>query len=181
MPLKTLIVIALRLYAIYWLVDSLSQILIYFPTFFAFMSQGSPGVGMQGIYALILIPLGMLAFAAILWFLSSRLSSPVTKGHDTQFTFTLLTREDIYRFAFVFLGVFFALSSIFSMVQTGYQIFAYDYPQPDSNPEKGRYLSPFLGHAFTMIVGFVCVFGAGNWTKKLIRLENKNETPPPAV
>ena len=180
MALKTLIVIALRLYAIYWLVDSLSQILIYFPTFLAFMSQGSSGVGMQGIYALILIPLGMLAFAVILWFLSSRLSSPVTKGHDTQLTFTALTKEDLYRFAFVFLGIYFAISSIYSALQTGYQFFAFDLPQPDDNPQKGRYLWPFMGHAFTMIAGFACALGARKWTNKLIRLENKNEASPPA-
>ena len=32
MPLKTLIVIALRLYAIYWLVEGLAELLIYVPT-----------------------------------------------------------------------------------------------------------------------------------------------------
>jgi len=181
MPLKTLVVIALRLYAIYWLVDALSAILIYFPTFLAFMSQGPSGTGMQTLYSFILIPLGMLAFAVILWLLASRLSSAVTKGHDTQLTFTSLTREDLYRVAFVFLGLFFALSSIYSIVQTGYQFFAFDFPLPDSNPDKGRYLWPFLGHVLTMIAGFACVFGARKWTSKLIRLENKDEAPPPAV
>jgi hypothetical protein len=180
MPLKTLVVIALRLYAMYWLVEGLSTSVIYFPTFWEFMLKVSPD-GISALYSFFVIPPSMLAFAAILWAFSSRLSSQVTKGHDTELAFTSLSKEDLYRFAFVFLGLFFALSSIYSIVQTGYQFFAFGFPLPDNNPGKGRYLWPFLGHTFTLIAGFGCVFGARIWTNKLIRLENKHEAPPPAV
>jgi hypothetical protein len=183
MPLKTLIVIALRLYAIYWLVQGLSTLLIYLPMLLTFMwdASASSAKGMQGLYSFILIPPSMLAFAVLLWFLSSRLSSAVTKGHDTQLAFTSLTKEDFYLFAFVFLGLFFALSSIFSIVETGYQFFALGFPQPDNNPQKWNYLWPFLGHIFTMIAGFVCVLGARKWTNKLIRLDDKCAEPAPSV
>ena len=180
MPLKTLIVIALRLYAIYWFAEGFSTLLIYLPMLLTLMSNASAvsAKGMQGLYLGILIPPSTLAFAALLWFLSSRLSSLVTKGHDTQLAFTALTKEDLYLFAFVFLGLFFCLSSIFSIMETGYQFFALGFPQPDNNPQKWHYLWPVLGHVFTMIAGFVCVLGARKWTNKLIRLENKRELPP---
>ena len=179
MPLKTLVVIALRLYAIYWLVEGLSA-LVYFPMFWGFSSKVSP-YGISALYSLFVIPLGMLLFSTILWTFSSRLSSQVTKGHDTELSFTSLSKEDLYRFAFVFLGLYFVLSSIYSIVETGYQFFAFDLPQPNSNPHKGGLLWPFLGHVFTMIAGFACAFGARKWTSKLIRLGNKHEAPPPAV
>jgi hypothetical protein len=178
MPLKTLVVIALRLYAIYWLVSALPAMVAYLP----FMWDAASSTTTNGLASsFIFIPPAMLVFAVVLWFLASWLSSGVTKGHDTQVTFDSLTREDLYHFAFVFLGLFFALSSLLSVVETAHQFFAFDLPQPDSNPEKGRYLWPFLGHALTMIAGLACVFGARKWTNKLIRLENKHEAPPPAV
>jgi len=173
MPLKSLVVIALRLYAIYWLVSGLSSMLVYLP----FMLEAPSRIGMHSPTAsFIFIPPTML----ILWFLASWLSSAITKGHDTQLTFAALTREDLYRFAFIFLGLFFALSSILSVVETAHQFVAFDVPQPDNNPEKGQYFWPFLGHVLTLIAGFACVFGARKWTAKLIRLENKHEAAPPA-
>jgi hypothetical protein len=177
MPLKTLVVIALRLYTIYWLVQGIAQCVVLIPVFMGFASHGiSPPD-----YVYFVSLLWIFFVAGVLWFSAFRLSSQVTKGHDTELVFTSLTKGDLYRFAFVFLGVFFALSSIFSVLQTGYQFFAFDFPQPANNPEKGRYLWPFLGHAFTMIAGFACVFGARKWTNKLIRLENKHEAPSPVV
>src|SRR5277367_4857040 len=140
MPLKILIVIALRLYTIYWLIEGISQFVVLIPVF---MGLDSRGINMP-VYFYFLPPIGMLFIAGILWVSAFRLSSQVTKGHDTQLTFVSLTKEDLYHFAFIFLGVFFALSSIFSVLQTGYQFFAYEYPLSDSNPEKGRYLWPFL-------------------------------------
>lgn len=180
MPLKTLVVIALRLYTIYWLIENISQCLLLVPMFMGLDSHGLT----PPIYSYLLAPLGIFFVAGLLWSSAFRLSSQVTKGHDTQLVFTSLTKEDFYCFAFVFLGIFFALSSIYSTFQTGYQFFAFDFPQPDGNPQKGHFLWPFLGHAFTLTVGFGCVFGARKWTNKLIRLENEAEagiqTPPAA-
>ena len=181
MPLKSLVVIALRLFAIYLLVENLAELFIYLPTMISMVVEAvqlSPGAGSPSLFSVMLAPIGMLAVTVIFWFLASRLSSAITKGHDTQLTFTSLTREDLYRFAFVFLGLYFVLSSIYSILQTVYQFFAFDFPQPSDNPQKGRYLWPFLGHLFTLIAGFVCFFGAGNWTNKLISLESKTQVPP---
>ena len=175
MPLKTLVVITLRLYAIYWFIDSVSSLVVVMPVMLSFLNKTGD---YEHSYLFALLPLGMLVFAILLWSLSSKISAQVTKGHDTQLAFISLTKEDLYNFAFVFLGLFFILSSLAELIQSGYQFFAYDYPQPDSNPHKGELFWPFLGHAFTLIAGFACVFGAGKWTNKLIRLENKNEASP---
>jgi hypothetical protein len=175
MPLKTLIVIVLRLYAIYWLIDSVSGLAAVVPLLVAFSNKMGD---YSSTYQYGLVPVSMLILAAILWTFSTKLAARVTNGHDMQLSLGSLTKEDLFLFAFVFLGLFFVLSPIAVLIQTGYNFFAYDFPQPDSNPQKGRYLWPFLGHVFTVIAGFVCLLGSRNWTNKLIRLENKNEAPP---
>lgn len=159
----------MRVYAIYWLVDGVSALLVYLPTFMMYQSQ----LGGVSPYPYLLVITGFLFIALTLWLSASCLSSRVTKGHNTELSFTALSKEDLYCFAFVFLGISFALSSINSTLQTGYQFFTLDYPQPNDNPQKGRYLWPFLGHALTLVAGFACVFGAMKWTRKLIHLDNK--------
>jgi hypothetical protein len=181
MPLKTLVVIVLRLYAIYWLVDGVSEVLIYVPTVLAFYGslwKAAPEVPLAVPYSYLLVPVGMLAIAAALWFLAARLSAAAVKGHETNLEFTSLTREDLYHFAFIFLGLEFILSSISPALQAGYKFFAMDLPLPDSNPQRGQYLWPFLGHAATLIAGFASMLGAGRWTRKLMRWESKSEVPP---
>ena len=176
MPLKTLIVIALRLYTIYWLVEGVAALLVAAPFLFSMKAQ-APGP----IYPYFFAPMGMLLAAGILWISAFRLSSKVTDGHETQLAFAALTRRDLYCFAFVFLGLFFGLSSIYSCVVAGYKFFTFDVPQPDGSPERGRYLWPFAGYAFTMIAGFTCVFGAEKLATKLIRQENKAEAVSSSV
>jgi len=191
MPLKTLIVIALRLYAIYWLVEGLSQLLIFGPAVVAVnlqMSkthawQSSQASALQSpfsLYSFLLMPLATLILATILWFIASRISTAVTKGHDTDLAFTVLTRDDLYHFAFVFLGLYFVLTSISGALREGFRFF----PIVESNPQTVELLGPFLGHGATFVAGFVCMIGAGRWTRKLMRREKKQESlssPPQAI
>ena len=136
MPLKTLVVIALRLYAIYWLVDGLSALLVLLPVYLTIQEQLDRDSHLWGIapeFLYLMVPPGMFGISAALWFLASWLSSQVTKGHDTQLAITSLTREDLYRFAFVFLGLYFLLTSIFATLQAGHEFFAFDLPLPVGN------------------------------------------------
>ena len=175
MPLKTLVVIALRLFAIYWFVESISEFLGFIPLFWAFQKQMDNSVVFDNNMAALVIPGIMLFIAIAIWISASRLSVKVTQDCDTQLAVTNLTREDFYAFAFVFLGLFFVLSSIPSALANGYKFCVFDYPLEDGNPQKGKYLWPFLSHVAVLIVGFACIFGASQWTKKLLRLENKSK------
>jgi hypothetical protein len=120
----------------------------------------------------VLPPALILAVAAILWVCTFRLAAQVVKGSDSELLFTSLTMAHLYQFAFVFLGIFFALSSIYPVLQNGFRFFSYDFPRPVGDPAKGLYLSEFLGNLFTLIAGFTCVLGAKYWTHKLIRRED---------
>ena len=174
MPLKSLIVIALRVYAIYWLVDGVSTLLSYGPLLWelAFkMSVSTPVIKEPTLYFLTVIPLGMVLTAAVLWFLAARLAAAVTRGHETNLEFSSLTREDLYRFAFVFLGLYFVLWSTTGVLQSACNFFALGLPLSDHDPQRGKYLWPMLGHVATFVAGFACMVGAGRWTRKLMRHE----------
>ncbi len=173
MPLKSLVVIALRLYALYWSVSSLTALL--FLEFGAYKSRT-----WLDLLVISSVPTLLLLVAMVLWLAASRISSLVTRGHDVQVGVGQLTKSDIYCLAFIWTGLYFALSSIAATIQTGYYFFAFDFALPADNNQKGQYLWPFLGHAFTLIAGLACVFGAKVWTHKIIRMENKSETPPAA-
>lgn len=175
MPLRTLIVIALRLYAIYWFLDAVPQISIYFPAFVTL----SPCLGVRADHIqwlLVLMPIGMFLFSICLWVWASWLADQVTKGCETQLTVASLTRDDFYRIAFVFLGLYFVLSSISQTVQSATMFFLLDFPLPANSERKWHYLWPFLGHVLALALGLACVWGASHWSKKLIRLENKGES-----
>jgi hypothetical protein len=171
MPLKTLVAIILRFFALGWLVTGFSTLLIFLPMIVVSGGFFTPEFS----YGLFLMPLAMVLGSVLLWASTSRLSAVITKGHDTELTFSLLTREDLYCFAFVFLGLYFILNHMEGMLLSTYQFFAIGISLPENDPQKGKYLSSFFSHVIPLIVGFACVLGAKSWTLKLMRLENKNE------
>jgi hypothetical protein len=173
MPLKTLVVIAIRLYAIYWFVQSLADLLMRISTIGVFLTRD--GEMLSLIY--LLIPLVMISIAVFLWIIASWLSSRVTKGRDTQLEFTVLTGEVLYSFAFVFLGLYFALASISAFMQRAYQFFAIGTALEEGNPQKSEFLLQLAGPTLTLLTGLLCVLFAGGLARKLIRWDNKNSTP----
>ena len=46
---------------------------------------------------------------------------------------------------------------------------------PETDPRHGKELAPFLGRVLTMMVGFACVLGAAQWTRKLLKREDASE------
>jgi hypothetical protein len=168
MPLRSLVIIALRMYAIYWLTCSLSQVILYIPTLLSF--SGSSVVSGTFAWAFV-VPIGMFLVAVIMWAVSARLSKVIVRGEETQLVFTTLTRHDFYLFAFIFLGLYFILSSIAATLQAIYHFFAFELFLPDSE-RKSQNLIPLIGHAFTIAAGFACIFRGRKWTNQLIALDN---------
>ena len=81
MPLKTLVVICLRLYAIYWLILSISQWVAVLPMILHFNAQ----LGADAHLLLVqyfLIPLSTLVMAILLWIFASKLATLTTKEYD---------------------------------------------------------------------------------------------------
>jgi hypothetical protein len=167
MRTRSLVLIALRLYAIYWLFQSLSGLVTVVPM----LLMMEPQVQGRISWTLAIVPVVMLIFSAALWFSATPLSAAVARGHDAELSIAPLTREDLYCFAFVFIGLYFALASISGVVDAGYKFLTQDALLSESDPRHGRELIPFLGHALTLIIGFGCVLGAAKWSRILVKKE----------
>jgi len=94
MPLSSIVVIVIRLFALNWLLTSASLLLSagQNPWTYGFLPH-VPGIG-------------LLVFTAALWFLAGAIARVVSQGVDTSISMGSLLRSDLYSFAFVFLGLF---------------------------------------------------------------------------
>jgi hypothetical protein len=175
MPLKALIVVVLRMYTIYLIVEGISQIALVLPFYWKITGQiDNPDQSL--IFPVVLSAIGYLLVAAILWFCSFRVGSAVTRRLDTDISLTQITREDLYAFGFVFLGTWFVLSSTFSVVQSVYNFARLDFSLPEGSERKGYYLAPMLGYLLKITFAFFCVFKAKLWAQKLVRFGDSNRT-----
>ena len=123
-------------------------------------------------WPLIALPTLMLVFSIVLWLFATRISGAITRGHDAEVAAINLTREELYRFAFVFLGLYFVLNSIDGVVDAGYRFLINDAMLPEGDPHRGKEILPFVCRALTMVIGLASVFGATKWARILIKRED---------
>lgn len=178
MKLSTIIVIVLRLYAIYWVVSGISALAAAIPIWSAFAQKLGPefskSLGPIQAFEYYGIPSLMIIVAVILWFFANGISARVVEGHETTLSFSSLTKTDLYHFAFVFLGLYFVLSSLYTGTQNAYRFFTYDFPLSENDPTKGRYLQPLLGSLVSVAGGLACLLAARKWTRLLLRGESSD-------
>jgi hypothetical protein len=115
----------------------------------------------------------LIVLGVILWLATLPFASLVIKGHDVSIDAITLKKEDLYNFAFVFLGVYFVLAYISSTVENGYKFFLYDFNSAPDSGQKGRFLVPFAADIVTLVFGFAAALGAPRWTRKLLQRENE--------
>ena len=163
MPLTSIVVIVVRLFALNWLLHAL--VLIASATAIPLPSKyvGSAIVIHYGPAVLLII------FAVLLWILASLLARLVSRGFDATVSVGTLSRLDLYSFAFVFLGLFFVLSS-FADVINWIHYFATD-PRHDSRDNN---LYQITRPCLTLAAGLVSLLGARRWTRKLAADDQKN-------
>ena len=169
MTLKALTIVVLRLFAIRYFIEALVAALAVLPAQYVYLD-------VNRVLSELFYPASLLILAGVLWLVARHLAAIVTKGIDGPLPFTALTREDIYCCAFVILGLDFVLGSISAALLELYQ-----YTQIYSHggyPANGwsQYTIPLVKHTLTLIAGTACILGAQAWTRKLLRLEQKNET-----
>jgi hypothetical protein len=176
MPLRTIVVVVLRIYTINIVVQGLVSFIAILP---AYASLPDTDAALRWSY---LYPVGLVVLGAILWCATLPLGRLVTKGHDVSITAVSLTKEDFYRFAFVFIGAYVVLNHVFPAVENGFKFFQYDFNEPPGSPQKGQYLAPFAADIVALILGFALVLGASQWTRKLLKREEasdrKRNLPP---
>lgn len=165
MPLSSIVVIVMRLFALNWFVMALPLLL---------PAAASPVLHERSVFAL-LMPYApgvlLLIFAAGLWTLSSPIARLVSRGVDSSVAIGGLSRSDLYSFALVFLGLFFVLSS-FADVINWVHYFTVSHEDPRHDPRIQNFYQ-LTRPCTTFALGLVSLLGAPRWTKKLVARDQK--------
>jgi hypothetical protein len=168
MPLSSIVVIVIRLFALNWLLTALPLLLSAAATPLPHES------GLSVVLMPYVAPLILLILAAGLWILTPAIARLVSRGVDTSVNIGGLARSDLYSFAFVFLGLFFILSS-FADVINWIHYFATASPDNPRNAPGGQNFYRLTRPCLTLAFGLVSLLGAPHWTKKLVAHDQKNE------
>ena len=157
MPLSSIVVIVVRFYALNWLLHAA----VLITTAVAQPNQRSA-------FTLALSygpPLFLLILGIFLWTLAPLVARFVSRGFDSTVIVGSLSRSDLYSFAFVFLGLFFILSSIADVINW-IHYFTVSHEDPRRDPRIQSFYQ-LTRPCLTLAAGLVSLLGAPRWTKKL--------------
>lgn len=165
-PLSSIVVIVIRLFALNWLLTAVPLLL---------SAAATPLPHERGL-SVVLMPYApavfLLIFAAGLWSLTPAIARIVSRGVDTAVRIGSLSRSDLYSFAFVFLGLFFVLSSFADVINWIHYFATASHSTPDPRAQNFYQLTrPCL----TFVAGLVSLVGAPRWTKKLVAYDQKRQ------
>jgi hypothetical protein len=168
MPLSSIVVVVLRIFALYGLFWALPL----------FGSAAITPVGRDQSLSVVLAPyapaLLLVIFATGIWILARAIGRLVSRGVDTSVNIGGLTRADLYSSAFVFLGLYFILSSFADLINWIHYFVTLFQKDPAHNPRSEHFYQ--LTRSFlTFGAGFVSLLGAPHWTKKLESREQRTQ------
>ena len=167
MPLSSIVVIVIRLFALNWFVSAVPLLL----------SAATNPLPHERHLSAVLMPYApavlLLIFAAGLWILTPAIARIVSRGVDTTVSIGSLSRSDLYSFAFVFLGLFFILSS-FADVISWIHYFATVSHQDSTRDPRVQNLYQLTRPCLTFVAGLISLLGAPRWTKKLVAYDHRN-------
>ncbi|MFA5148230.1 MAG: hypothetical protein WC491_03785 [Candidatus Omnitrophota bacterium] len=166
MPLKSIVVVILRLYAIQQTVYGLLSLIG------AMRSEVGTFHSIEN-YMIYIIPLMSLALAGIIYFAAPLLSNLATKDCNSELNLSGLSLQDLYSFAFVFLGLSFVLGAIgpiFNWLHYWFVVGASSISESDQNMAKSFYTLSQYG--IQIAAGFVSMIYARRFAKKLSGIKN---------
>jgi hypothetical protein len=166
MPLSSIVVIVIRLFALNWVFTAVPLFLSAEATLL-FRDRN-----VRAVLMLYLPPVLLLILAAVLWMLACAIARLVSRDVDTTVSIGSLSRSDLYSFAFVFLGLFFILSS-FGDVINWLHYFATASREDPRHDARVQNLYQLTQPCLTLALGAALLLGAPRWTKKLVAYDQK--------
>ncbi len=167
MPLSSIVLIVVRLFALNWLLQAVALIATA-------IAVPLPGSHYASAVLVHYGPAAVLAIIAIfLWMLAPAVARFVSRGFDASVNMGSLSRSDLYSFAFVFLGLFFILSS-FADVINWIHYFAVS-PEDLRHDPRVQNFYKLTRPCLTLAAGLVSLLGAPRWTKRLVSRDRKSE------
>lgn len=161
MPISHIVTVVLRLFAIQTFVSAFGLAL---QTTASVRSYGS------SYYVAYFTPGALLVFALLEWFLAPSVSRLVTRRQDSTLNIGGLSREDIYSFAFVFLGLYFVLNSVASSLNWLHYFLSV---ASGSTAEMQRSFYELASALIPLIAGLIALLQANRWARKLVNRERR--------
>jgi len=157
MLISAIVLIVVRLFSVYWLVEGLEMLAMGFA-----MVVGNSKFGEE---VREFIPgIIMLISSVVGWVIAPCLSRAIAGKHNGPVSISGLTLKDLYAFAFVFLGLYFILESV---GQIGYWLYYAVFMTSDSDLAKKLTYSGLVRPVIVLITGSVCLVSRQRWAGKL--------------
>jgi len=113
------------------------------------------------------IPIFAVVLAVAFWQLAPWLARVLLGQRDASVSLAGLCLEDLYRFAFVFLGLYFALSSLAPTITWAHYNFLVAAKSVAPYVGERRSLYYLLEPAITFAAGLTCMLKGSLWASKL--------------
>lgn len=160
MLISSIVLIVVRLISLQWMVIGLST---------CAFSIGDLMERSNGGRAFLLQPsLLTIAFGVIGWIGAPYCSHLFLGGKDAQLSATSLSVRDLYAFSFVFLGLYFALSSLGELLTTFHQWLSLSSGLPFEIHRRDASYA-LVRPLVTFVAGLTCLFSASDWAERLSR------------
>jgi len=157
MPLRNIVLVVIRLYAIQQLVYGIVL----------FISALSTSTNHLTTY---LAPLTSLVFSLIIWYSASLISDLATKGCNSEVNISGLSLRDIYSFAFVFLGISFTLDAVGNIINKVHYMFILWDSISAMDEVSRRSVYDFWHYFIQMAAGIVAIIYARRFADKLVKM-----------
>jgi hypothetical protein len=110
-----------------------------------------------------------LVLAFLIWIAAPKIAKVVTPKKEYSISLGGLSRRDLYAFAFVFLGVYFVLTSVSAVAVYAY--FAMVSSQFPKTHNSIDYFTPFVRESARLVVSFFLLVFADRWARLLLSRE----------
>jgi hypothetical protein len=168
MPLSSIVIVVLRLFAIQMVGQSFHIALSFAAT------DAKQNFHPPHYWVAYLVPVALLAFAWFEWFLAPVIARLVTRHHDGEVAVGALSRLDLYSFAFVFLGLYFILTSIAPALNWLHYFLTTSALGSQSESRSSFY--DLASQLVTLTAGILALLPARRWARRLLSWERRDET-----
>ena len=168
MNLSSVVAIVLRLFSVSWLVQGVAGLI----AMAAALAPRSSPYSNPWNYA------GQVFFVAVAvatWMLAPALARFVTPRPDSTIDVGGLTRYDLYCFAFVFLGLYFILSSVANSINWLHYYVVLATNTSGADPQQQTSFYQLTQPLITLVAGGICMLLASRLSKKLTEAQRKYE------
>jgi hypothetical protein len=159
MLISSIVLIVLRLFSIQWLLEGLALLP---PAVFGLQRHGTNYPGME------LIPaISMLLASVVAWCAAPALARRIAGQNDATVSVPVPPLRELYVFAFVFLGLYFAIRSIGDVAFYFHYALVTAATAGDFSPERQQSGSELVRSLITLVGGALCIIFRNIWAGKL--------------